>query len=218
MSNLEDQPWQPAFSEISNGLATSTFVILDLETSGSSPSVGVGITEIGAIKVRGGEEIGRFNSLVNPQTPIPAYITELTGISEAMLIEQPTIKSVLPEFMEFLGSHKETVLVAHNSDFDLSFLKAAAKKIEIRWPNYSVIDTVKFARKMVEKFEVGNYKLSTLAQYFETQTSPSHRAMADVEATVDIFHKLIERVGTLDIYTLDDLLDYLGDGEKSYFN
>ena len=209
MSNLEDQPWQPAFSEISNGLATSTFVILDLETSGSSPSVGVGITEIGAIKVRGGEEIGRFNSLVNPQTPIPAYITELTGISEAMLIEQPTIKSVLPEFMEFLGSHKETVLVAHNSDFDLSFLKAAAKKIEIRWPNYSVIDTVKFARKMVEKFEVGNYKLSTLASYFETDTTPSHRAMADVEATVGLFHKLIERASGFDIYTLDDLLNYL---------
>ena len=210
MSNFEDQPWQPAFSEISNGLATSTFVILDLETSGSSPSAGVGITEIGAIKVRGGEEIGRFNSLVNPQTPIPAYITELTGISEAMLIEQPTIKSVLPEFMEFLGSHKETVLVAHNSDFDLSFLKAAAKKIDIRWPNYSVIDTVKFARKMVEKFEVGNYKLSTLASYFETDTTPSHRAMADVEATVSLFHKLIERASGFDIYTLDDLLNYLG--------
>ena len=210
MSDGNDSPWQASFSEISVSLADSIFVILDLETSGSAPNAGVGITEIGAIKVRGGEEIARFNSLVNPQTPIPPYITELTGITDAMLAQQPPIKSVLPEFLEFLGTHEETVLVAHNSEFDLSFLKSAARKTEIKWPDFRVINTVRFARKVVEKYEVGNYKLSTLASYFETDTTPSHRAMADVEATVGLFHKLIERVSGFNVYTLEDLLNYLG--------
>ena len=214
--NLES--WQPGLSDFGRDLVDSTFVILDLETSGASPKTGAAITEIGAIKVKGGAEISRFNSLVNPNTSLPAYITELTGINDAMLANQPTINEVLPEFLDFLGAKNDSVLVAHNAPFDLSFLRYSASYTKVQWPGYKVIDTVGFARKVVEKFEVGNYKLSTLAQYFETQTSPSHRAMADVEATVDIFHKLIERVGTLDIYTLDDLLNYLGDGEKSYFN
>ena len=218
MAKKNSESWQPGLSDFGRDLVDSTFVILDLETSGASPTTGAAITEIGAIKVKGGAELARFNSLVNPNISLPSYITELTGINDAMLANQPKINEVLPEFLDFLGTKNDSVLVAHNAPFDLSFLRHSASHTKVQWPGYKVIDTVGFARKVVEKFEVGNYKLSTLAQYFKTQTSPSHRAMADVEATVDIFHKLIERVGSLDIYTLDDLLNYLGDGEKSYFN
>ena len=96
------------------------FVILDLETSGAAPSTGAGITEIGAVKVRGGEIIGEFQTFVNPQHGLSDFITSLTGITDDMLADAPKIKSVLPDFFEFLGSHKETVLVAHNAPFDLA--------------------------------------------------------------------------------------------------
>ena len=99
-----DSPWQAAFDEIGRPLSKTTFIVLDLETSGASPSIGAGITEIGAVKVRGGEIIGSFQTLINPGGDIPAFITVLTGITNAMVINAPPIEEAFPAFLEFLGS------------------------------------------------------------------------------------------------------------------
>jgi len=184
------------------------FVILDLETSGAAPSTGAGITEIGAVKVRGGEIIGEFQTFVNPQHGLSEFITSLTGITDDMLADAPKIKSVLPDFFEFLGSHKETVLVAHNAPFDLGFLKAAATKHQYPWPPYPVIDTVRIARSVLDRDEVPNCKLSTLATFFGATTSPTHRALDDARATVDVLHGIFERLGTFEVTTLHELVNF----------
>lgn len=184
------------------------FVILDLETSGAAPSTGAAITEIGAVKVRGGEILGEFQTFVNPQHGLSDFITSLTGITDDMLTDAPKIKSVLPDFFEFLGSHKETVLVAHNAPFDLGFLKAAAAQHQYPWPQYSVIDTVRIARSVLDRDEVPNCKLSTLATFFNATTSPTHRALDDARATVDVLHGIFERLGTFEVTTLHELLNF----------
>ena len=97
-------------------LSETTFAVLDLETSGGSPRLGAGITEIGVVKVKGGEVLGTFQSFVDPGHALPYFITELTGITDQMLISAPFIDEILPTLFEFLGSSEETVVVAHNSD------------------------------------------------------------------------------------------------------
>lgn len=206
MSGVE---WQPNLANMGTPLADVHFVVLDLETTGASPQDGNGITEIGAIRISGGNHLDRFNELVNPGISLPPYITEMTGITDSMLFDKPNIKDVLPRFLNFLGNPMETVLVAHNSPFDISFLKSAASVTKLPWPKFPVIDTVKFARNVIERFEVTNYKLSTLAQFVGSEVTPSHRAMRDVESTVDVFHHLIERVSGFDVFTKEDLFNFL---------
>ena len=184
------------------------FVILDLETSGAAPSTGAAITEIGAVKVCGGEIVGEFQTFVNPQHGLSDFITSLTGITDEMLVDAPTINAVLPDFLEFLGSHQETVLVAHNAPFDLGFLKAAALEHEYPWPQYPVLDTVRIARHVLDRDEVPNCKLSTLATFFGATTSPTHRALDDARATVDVLHGIFERLGTFEVTTLHQLLNF----------
>ena len=192
---------------VDEDLSQTTFVVLDLETSGASPKTGSAITEIGAVKVCGGHILGTFKTFVNPGTPLPPFITELTGITDAMLIDAPTIESVLPLLFEFLGSDKSTVFVAHNAPFDLSFLKASAALHGYTWPNFRVIDTVKAARFVLTKDDVANYQLGTLAVYFRTEIAPNHRALDDALATVDVLHGIIERMGTFGITTINQMLD-----------
>lgn len=209
MSSDSEGVWQPNLQNMGTSLADAQFIILDIETTGSSPHDGSGITEIGAIKVRGGVHLERFNELINPGISLPKYITDLTGITDQMLFDKPGIDDVLPRFMDFMGAPEESILVAHNSPFDLTFLKSAAKSLQMIWPSYRTIDTVKFARYVIERFEVANYKLSTLANFVGTQNTPSHRAMKDVESTVEVFHHLIERVAGFDVFTVEDLLNFL---------
>jgi len=192
---------------VDENLSETTFVVLDLETSGASPKSGSAITEIGAVKVRGGEVLGTFKTFVNPGTSLPPFITELTGITDAMLIDAPRIESVLPLLFEFLGSDKSTVFVAHNAPFDLSFLKASAALHGYAWPKFRVIDTVKAARFVLTKDDVANYQLGTLALYFRTEIAPNHRALDDALATVDVLHGIIERMGTFGITTINQMLD-----------
>ena len=131
---MEPTAWQSSFDDLGRHLSATTFVVLDLETTGGSPGINA-ITEIGAQKVQGGKVIGEFQTLVNPGVPIPPFITVLTGITEAMLVPAPRIDEVFPQFLEFLGSENETVIVAHNAQFDLSFLKAAAVSLGYTWPD-----------------------------------------------------------------------------------
>ena len=189
-------------------LSETTFAVLDLETSGGSPRLGAGITEIGVVKVKGGKVLGTFQSFVDPGHALPYFITELTGITDQMLVSAPFIDEILPLFFEFLGSSEETVVVAHNSPFDLSFLKAASIAHEMPWPEYVTVDTARLARAVLERDEVINCKLSTLAQFFGATTSPNHRALDDALATVDVLHGLIERLAGFNIYNFEEMRSF----------
>lgn len=195
-------------------LHQTTFVVLDIETTGASPKVGASITEIGAVKVRGGEVIGIFESFINPGESIPTYITALTGITDDMVLGAPPIEMVLPSLLEFLGHEDETVVVAHNAPFDLGFLKAAAQTHEYSWPKYQVLDTVKLARHLLTRDEVYDCKLSTLAQFFETPIQPTHRALDDAHSTVAVLHGLFERLGSFEVDTVEKLFNFLSDKKK----
>lgn len=185
-------------------LYATTFVVVDLETTGGAPDGG-GITEIGAVKVRGGEELGVLATLVNPGVPIPPFITVLTGITQAMLVPAPPIEQVLPSFLEFVS---DAVLVAHNAPYDVGFLKAACAKHGYRWPNPRVLDTAALARRVLTRDEVPNRKLGTLAAYFRTATQPTHRALDDAKATVDVLHGLIARLGGHRVDTIGDAIEF----------
>lgn len=185
-------------------LYATTFVVVDLETTGGAPDGG-GITEIGAVKVRGGEELGVLATLVNPGVPIPPFITVLTGITQAMLLPAPPIEQVLPSFLEFIS---DAVLVAHNAPYDVGFLKAACAKHGYRWPNPRVLDTAALARRVLTRDEVPNRKLGTLAAYFRTATQPTHRALDDAKATVDVLHGLIGRLGGHRVGTVGEAIEF----------
>jgi DNA polymerase-3 subunit epsilon len=185
-------------------LRQTTFVVLDLETTGGAPDGG-GITEVGAVKVRGGEELGVFGTLVNPGERLPPFITVLTGITEAMLAPAPPIEAVLPSLLEFLHG---AVLVAHNAPYDVGFLKAACARHGYAWPHLRVLDTAALARRALTRDEVPNRKLATLAQFFHAATQPVHRALADARATVDVLHGLIERLGSYRVHTLGDAIEF----------
>jgi len=189
-------------------LSETTFAVIDLETSGGSPRLGAGITEIGVVKVRGGVVLGTFQSFIDPGHVLPPFITQLTGITDEMLLSAPFIDEVLPTLFEFLGSPDETVLVAHNSPFDMSFLKAAALVHEYPWPAYATVDTARLARAVLDRDEVINCKLGTLAEFFNTNTTPNHRALDDALATVDVLHGLIERLSGHNVRTFEEMRNF----------
>jgi DNA polymerase-3 subunit epsilon len=191
-------------------LRETTFVVVDLETTGGRAS-GEGhdcITEIGAVKVRGGAVLGELATLVDPGRSIPPQIVALTGITSAMVYNAPTIDSVLPAFLEF---SRGAVLVAHNAGFDIGFLRAAAERCEIAWPRPAVLCTVRLARRVLTRDEAPSVRLSALAQLFCAATTPTHRALDDARATVDVLHGLIERVGNQGVHTYAELRSYLPD-------
>jgi DNA polymerase-3 subunit epsilon len=201
----QEHQWQPAFEDLGRSLQETTFVVVDLETTGGSVRDGSAITEFGAVKVRGGKVIQEFQTFVNPGHAIPAFITVLTGITDAMVLKAPKIAEIFPTFLEFCGSKTETVLVAHNAPFDLSFLKGAAAQLNYPWPNFPVVDTARIARLVLTREEVRDCKLSTLAKFYGTEVTPSHRALDDAQATVEVLHGLLERLGSLGVTTLEDL-------------
>ncbi|KAE8763842.1 DEDD exonuclease domain-containing protein [Georgenia thermotolerans] len=197
-------PVQLGLDDLGTPLHEVTFVVVDLETTGGSPA-GAEITEIGAVKVRGGEVLGEFQTLVNPGVPIPPTITVLTGITNAMVIQAPPITEVLPAFLEFAGLDRGTVFVAHNAGFDAGFLRHATERMGLTWPRPPIVDTVKLARRIVTKDEAPNHKLGTLAALFSTAVTPDHRALHDARATVDVLHALLGRLAPLGVTHLEDL-------------
>jgi DNA polymerase-3 subunit epsilon len=196
---------QLSFDEMGRPLRGVTFCVVDLETTGGSPADGDMITEIGAVLVRGGEVLGEFQTLVNPHTSIPAFIAVLTGITNRMVADAPSIGSALPAFLEFA---RGSVLVAHNARFDVGFLKHFARELDLPWPDFEVLDTVKLARHVVHRDETPNHKLSSLARVFRAGTTPNHRALEDARATVDVLHGCMERLGSLGVHTLEELQSY----------
>ena len=201
------QPWrgaQTSFDDLGVPLSEVTFVVVDLETTGGSPA-DAGITEIGAVKVRAGEVLGEFQTLVQPGVPIPPFIALLTGITDAMLADAPPLSVAVPAFLDFAAG---SVLVAHNAPYDVSFLKGACAQLQRPFPDHVVVDTARLARAALLRDEVRNCKLGTLAAHFRSTTTPDHRALSDARATVDVLHGLIGRVGSLGVHSLDELATY----------
>src|SRR5580693_6122212 len=166
-------------------LADLDFTVVDVETTGWAPE-DAGITEIGAVRVHGGTLIAEFGSLVNPGTPVPPAITELTGISDQMLTSAPPVAAVLPGLLAFADG---SVLAAHNAPFDLAFLTAACAAIGRDWPGFEVLDTVRLARHLMG-----------------TPVRPSHRALDDARATSVVLGELLGRLSDREgVMTLDDL-------------
>lgn len=195
---------QASFDELGTPLREVTFVVVDLETTGGSP-VDAEITEIGAVKVRGGEILGEFQTLVRPRAAIPPFIAVLTGITDSMVAAAPSVSATLPAFLEFA---RGSVLVAHNAPFDVGFLRANADRLGLPWPGFAVVDTARLARRALTRDEAPNCRLSSLARLFRTTTEPCHRALADARATVDVLHGLLERVGGLGVQSLEELTDF----------
>ena len=192
---------QSTLDDLGTPLRDVTFVVVDLETTGGSPT-DAGITEIGAVKIRGGEVLGEFQTLVNPGSSVAPFVALLTGITDAMLVDAPPLRAVLPAFLEFAHG---CVLVAHNAPYDVSFLRGACSLHDITWPTFPVVDTARLARSTLPRDEVPNCKLGTLAAHFHATTSPTHRALDDARATVDVLHALLERLGRLGVQSLEEL-------------
>jgi DNA polymerase III subunit epsilon len=182
-------------------LAELEFAVIDLETTGWSPQAAA-ITEVAAVRVCGGVRRGEFASLVNPGTPVPQGIEELTGITDWMLAAAPRLSQVLPGLLRFADG---CVLVAHNAPFDIGFLAAACADCGLPWPGFTVLDTVMLARQVMDPDEVPDCKLGTLAGFFRARTAPNHRALADARATADVLRWLIARLAHRGIRTLDQL-------------
>jgi DNA polymerase-3 subunit epsilon len=192
-------------------LRETTFVVVDLETTGGRMNGRDGkaadaITEIGAVKVRGGVVLGEFATLVDPGRSIPPQIVQLTGITTAMVCDAPTIAAVLPMFLEFAHG---AVLVAHNARFDMGFLRAAADQCGIRWARPQTLCTVQLARRVLSREEAPSVRLAALARLFAVSSEPTHRALDDARATVEVLHALIERVGNLGVHSYAELRSYL---------
>jgi DNA polymerase-3 subunit epsilon len=196
-----DRPAQLSLDELGEPLRTTTFVVVDLETTGGAADTDA-ITEVGAVKVCGGEVLGEFQTLVNPGMAINPFVSVLTGITDTMVGTAPPIGSIVPSFLEFA---RGAVLVAHNAPFDIGFLKAACARLAIAWPGFAVVDTALLARRVLTRDEVPNCKLSTLATHFHAATMPTHRALDDARATVDVLHGLIGRLGNLGVHSLPEL-------------
>jgi DNA polymerase III subunit epsilon len=192
---------QTSLAELGTPLRDLTFVVVDLETTGGAPAE-AGITEIGAVKVTGGEVVGEFATLVNPGVAIPPFVAALTGITDTLVATAPRLGTALPSFLSFLG---DAVVVAHNAPYDVGFLKAACRLHEQPWPEPQIVDTARLARVALHRDEVPNCKLGTLASHFRTSVTPTHRALDDARATTDVLHRLLERVADFGVTTLEDL-------------
>lgn len=181
----------------------NTFVVFDLETTGFSP-VNNRIIEIGAVKVEGGEITGRYSAFVNPDVPIPFEIEKLTGINDAMVMEAPTIDTVLPEFFAFC---QDAVLVAHNANFDMGFITENAERLGLQ-REYTYVDTVGIARVLLP--HQAKHTLDAVAKTLGISLENHHRAVDDAEATAEIFLKFIPMLKELGADTLSRV-NALGD-------
>lgn len=193
-------------------LVDTTFVVLDLETTGLSADRDR-ITEVGAIRARGGEVLAELRTFVRPGVPIPAAVTAITGITDADVQGAPDILTVLPTVVDFLG---DAVFVAHNARFDLGFLRASAARLGLPPLRPRVIDTAVLARRLIRD-EVRDVRLSTLARHLRVPDAPDHRALNDARATLHVLHALIERASAYGVTSIEDLEQLCGPtGDRSH--
>jgi DNA polymerase III epsilon subunit family exonuclease len=188
-------------------LATTTFCVVDLETTGGSPGYSK-VTEIGAVRVEGGRVGERFATLVDPGRPIPAIVTELTGIDDEMVEGSPDIETALTGFVAFAG---HDVLVAHNAPFDLRFLNYERRRLAGRYFTQPWLDTLTLARRLLNG-QVPRHDLGTLALWADTTVRPMHRALPDAEATAEVLLALLELLDERGIDSLERAVAFAGAG------
>lgn len=176
-----------------------TYVVFDIETTGLSKEKEM-ITEIGAVKVADGKIIDRFSTFVNPQRPISAEIKKLTGITDDMVKDAPTIENVLPEFLKFC---EDTVLVAHNASFDTGFIRIAAERAGLGELHHTIVDTLELARALLP--ELNKHKLDIVCEHLGVTLNGHHRAVNDAEATAEVFIKFLDMLAEKKIFTLDEI-------------
>lgn len=174
------------------------YVVFDIETTGFSPEKNK-IIEIGAVKVIGGEIVDRYSTFINPEVPIPFRIEELTSIRDDMVITSPTVDVILPQFMEFC---KDCIMVAHNADFDMSFIKRNCALLGMGY-NPTIVDTVALARVLLP--QLNRFKLDTVAKALNISLDHHHRAVDDAACTAEIFVKFIEKLKDRGISSLDEV-------------
>ena len=174
------------------------YVVFDLETTGFSPETNR-IIEIGAVKVQNGKIVDKFSTFVNPQVPIPFRIEQLTSINDSMVIDAPVIADILPEFMKFCEG---CVMVAHNADFDMSFIKKNCQRLDIPCKP-TIVDTVALARVLLPN--LNRFKLDTVAKALGVSLENHHRAVDDAGCTAEIFVKFIEMIRERGMSTLDEV-------------
>ena len=187
----------------------ATYCVLDLETTGFS-ATNDRITEIGIMKVKNKEVIDEFSCFVNPERHIPERVTEVTNISDDMVKDAETIEKVFPKMLEFLGDQNETVIVAHNANFDVGFLKQNAKRLGYDF-NYSYLDTLSLAKDLFPDYK--KYKLGKIAENLGIKVEVAHRALDDVDTTVKVFNIMIDMLKEKGAKKLEDIDDVAADPE-----
>ncbi|WP_434579133.1 PolC-type DNA polymerase III [Thermoanaerobacterium thermosaccharolyticum] len=192
----------PIVSGNASGTIDDSFVVFDIETTGLS-SINDSIIEIGAVKIKDCQIVDTFETFVNPQIHISSFITKLTGITDDMVKRYPPIDEVLPKFLDFI---KGSTLVAHNANFDVTFIKTKAKNLGIEVDN-PVLDTLELSRHMYENLK--NYKLDTVAQHLGVSLENHHRAVDDARATAEIFLKSINKLKENGIEKVNEINSYL---------
>ena len=175
-----------------------TYVVFDLETTGFS-SAKDKIIEIGAVKVENGEITDKYSTFVNPKIPIPFRITQLTSITDEMVMESPEIETILPQFLKFVG---DAVLVAHNASFDVSFIEENCRRQGIE-PDFTSVDTVGLARVLLPT--LSKFKLNVVAKALNISQEHHHRAVDDARVTAEIYVKFIQMLEERGIETLDQM-------------
>lgn len=181
------------------------YVVFDLETTGASAAKGAGITEIGAVKVVGGQTVDEFSTLVNPGRPIDPFVVRLTGITDSMVAGAPPIEEVMPGFEEFVEG---AVLVGHNVNFDFSFVTAVRGE---PLPN-PVLDTLKLARILVPGLK--RYRLSSLATHFGVRQIPNHRALSDAAATSEVLLRLLKLLRSAGVESVGEAVTLKGGSRR----
>ncbi len=207
----EDGAWGLAESHLLEVLlAEAPLVVVDLETTGQSAEE-TGLTEIGAIRMVGLSEVGRFDRLINPGRPIPNYVSKLTGISNKMVADAPSVESIIGEFVEFAA---DAVIVAHNAAFDVQVLDHVCRRVLGRPLGLPALCTFKLSRRLLPN--VDKASLDGLGKHFGLAADPNrHRAMADCELTVEVLRRLMPLVEGLGVTTIGDLLAAQEDPEVS---
>ena len=176
-----------------------TYVVFDLETTGLSP-VNDSIIEIGAVKIQNKKVVDRFSTFVNPKIPIPYNIEQLTGIDDSMVVDADTIENILPEFLKFCDG---AVMVAHNAEFDVTFIREKTKTILGKAFECTVVDTVSLARALIPN--LGKFTLDHVAKALNVSLLHHHRAVDDAECCADIFLALVARLEMRNIFNLDEI-------------
>ncbi len=187
----------------------TTYCVLDLETTGFSAKTEK-ITEIGIMKVKNGEVIDEFSCFVNPEKHIPQRVSEVTNITDDMVKDAKTIKEVFPDVLEFLGDPNNTIIVAHNANFDVGFLKQNAINLGYKF-DYTYLDTLSLAKDLFPNYK--KYKLGKIAENLGIKVEVAHRALDDVDTTVKVFRVMMDMLKEKGAKTVADIDQLAADEE-----